>query len=627
MPRVIFEPVGGSAEVDPGVSVLEAARRAGVSIRNDCGGRGACGRCIVRLQSGEVHRLVTRYKLRKGEDLACRMLVLESDIVVFVPRSSLEVAGEVTMHKPQPAPAQLPAEAIVRTTQVELSAPTLEDNVSDAERLLAALKNQGAGACRVPSGVLRSLPSAVREARWKPNVVLSADAVGCEVLGVAPHERGGPCVLVVDIGTTALKAELIAPGKKWAASCYNSQTMYGPDVISRIVHCQQQEGGLHRLQGLVVADINRLLGKMLEAAGASRDDVWAVVVSGNTTMMHLLLGMEPLWIRREPYVGCSYHIPPLSTEEIGINAHRQARLFCLPSVSAYVGADVTAGVLATGLADREKPSMLIDLGTNGEIVVGNREFMVCCSASAGPAFEGEASASGTRARPGAIDAVRGEGGALRWHTIDEQPPVGICGSGYIDLLAVLFCEGVIDRRGRLQEGISSRLRPTEGDGFEYVLAYAEDVPGERDIVLTQADIGNLVRAKGAIYAAANVLLESLGMVWRDLDSLMLAGGFGEEIDKSNAVTIGLLPDVPRDRIEFVGNTSLQGAVMTALDAKAYARTGDIAKRMTYLELSTYPDYMPQFVAACFLPHTQAEQFPSVTCRDDHEEPAQNRRSS
>ena len=612
MPRVVFEPIGRTVEVAAGTSVLDAARLAGITVRNDCGGRGACGRCIVRLQSGKVHRLTTRYQLSAGEALACRLLVLESDVVVFVPRSSLEVAGEVTVGPTVPRPREFPPpDALIRRTALAVSPPSLEDNSPDVDRLVRSLRDWREGAYEVPLDVLRDLPGALREADWRPEVTLAAAPGGSSVLGVGRGPLATPCILAVDVGTTALKAQLLTARVGRSASCYNSQVMYGPDVISRIVYCQQNEEGLARMQELVVRDVNRLVAGLLAESGVSRLEIWAVVASGNTTMMHLLLGMDPLWIRREPYVGCSYRHEPVRAAEVGLDVHPLGPLFCLPSVSAYVGGDITAGVLATGLSEAAEPTMLIDLGTNGEIVVGNRDFMVCCSASAGPAFEGEASASGTRARPGAIDSLRWDGHTVHWQTIGGRPPIGICGSGYIDLLAVLLRRGVIDRTGRFREGSSRRLRSSEGDALEYVLAYGEDVAGDRDIVLTQADIDNLVRAKGAIYAAATILLESLGLSWQNLARIMLAGGFGDSMDKENAVTIGLLPDVERDKIEFVGNTSLQGAVMAALDERSYVAVGAVARQMTYMELSTHPKYMSEFVAACFLPHTDAEEFPSV----------------
>lgn len=608
MPKVTFQPAGLTSSVEPGATLLAAAREADLPIRNDCGGQGVCGRCAVEVRSGRVEHVHTRHELPEGRFLACRTLVQDEDVEVFVPAESQELDSEITVREVEPFWAEPPSpDAIVGTLSVELAPPTLDDNVSDRERLLRHLAKLRPGGCEVPLDVLRDLPVRLREAEWRPRAVLSAEPPGTRVLRVGP-DTGRPCCLAaVDVGTTTVKAALLAPGARRTASCYNSQAIYGPDVISRIIHCQRDPSGARALQQRVVGDVNRLVGALLAAAGLGRDDVMGMVVSGNTTMIHLFLGLEPDWIRRHPYVGCAYHVPPVAPGSVGVEVNPAGRVFCLPSVSSFVGADITAGVLATGMADAERPSALIDLGTNGEIVIGCREFLACCSASAGPAFEGAGSASGTRARDGAIDNVWSEG-AVRWRTIGDAEPIGICGTGYIGLLATLVREGVMDKTGRLVPGAHG-VREDDGE-LEYVLVPA-DRAGGRAVILTRPDVENLVRAKGALYAAGSVLLGNLGMAWTDLDRIMLAGGFGDSLDKESAVAIGLLPDVPRERIEFVGNTSLRGAVMAARNAADYRRTGEIADRMTYFELSTHPDFMEEFVSACFLPHTDAEKFPSV----------------
>jgi uncharacterized 2Fe-2S/4Fe-4S cluster protein (DUF4445 family) len=407
-----------------------------------------------------------------------------------------------------------------------------------------------------------------------------------------------------------VKARLLGAPADRVASCYNSQVAYGPDVISRIMQCERdEEGSCRRLQQCAVNDVNRLLGALLEEDDLERESVWGAVVSGNTTMIHLFLGLSPSWIRREPYVGCAYQPPAVSPGDVGIRMNPRGVVVCLPSVASFVGADITAGILATGLHKAERPRALIDLGTNGEIAIGCADYLACCSASAGPAFEGSGSASGTRARDGAVDGVRYDG-ELRWETIGDQPPVGICGSGYIDLIATLEREGVLDKTGRFAPDAAG-VRKALDEALEYVVVPAEQSATGKDIVLTQADVDNLVRAKAAIYAGGSVLLKSLGLEWNDLESIMLAGGFGDRLDKDSAITIGLLPDVPRDRIEFVGNTSLLGAALTAVDARNARTMREIAARTTCFELSTHPDFMEQFVSACFLPHTDAEKFPSV----------------
>lgn len=614
MPQVIFQPYGVSAEVAPGTSILEAARRADVHIRNDCGGQGVCGGCRVEVRRGEVHPLTSRHQLPPGQGLACRLLVMESMVEVYVPRESRELKEEISLWREQPFPDDYPpAGAVAETVKLSLPEPSLDDNRADVERLLDVLRRWRGGNYHIPLRVMRALPEDLRRSHWQPDVMLAVSPCGADVLRLgAGSDR--PLILAVDVGTTALKARLIGPGNECSAACFNSQAMYGPDVISRIMYCQQNERGLARLQELAAADINRLLLALLEQEQADKSDVWAVVASGNTTMMHLLMGLVPLWIRREPYVGCAYQPGPLPARELGIDINPRGVVFCLSSVSAYVGADISAGVLATGLHEASGPRMLIDLGTNGEIVIGSREFMVCCSASAGPAFEGGGSASGSRAKPGAIDTVSVDG-ELRWKTLGDAEPVGICGTGYIDLLAGLLLGGVIDKTGHFHPGSSASLRELEDGSVEYVLVEAHSTATGQDIVLTQADVDNLVRAKAAIYAASRVLLESLGMEWHDLEHIMLAGGFGERIEVKNAIAIGLLPDVPVEKIEFVGNTSLKGAVMAAIDARNYWKVREIAAGMTYFELSTHPDFMEEFVSASFLPHTDMEKFPSVMLSD------------
>ncbi len=623
MPTVRFQPAGVSAEVEAGTSLLDAARQAGIPIRNDCGGQGVCARCLVQVRRGDVERRPAHRRPPEGLDLACHTLAVGADVQVFLPPESQAAEAEVTVSEVEPFPSEYPPQgALVERVQLQISPPSLEDNVADGERLLRHLRKWREGHYHVPLDVLRDLPVKLRQVDWQAGVTVSVEPWGARVLDVGPGAGTLGGMVAVDIGTTAIKATLLAPRARWVASCYNSQTMFGPDVISRIIYCQRDEPkGCARLRETVVGDVNRLIDALLEASGWRRDDVCALAVSGNTTMIHLFLGLYPVWIRREPYVGCAYLPPPVRPADAGVRINPAGRVYCLPSVSAFVGSDITAGVLATGLAERAEPCALIDLGTNGEIVIGCREFLVCCSASAGPAFEGAGSASGTRARPGAIDSVWSEQG-LRWSTIGNRPPVGICGTGYIDLLAALLAEGVMDKTGRF---VATAPGVVEEDGqYCYVLVPAERSAAGTDVVLTQADVSNLVRAKGAIYAAGSVLLQSLGMEWTDLDAIMLAGGFGERLNKDNAVAIGLLPDVARERIEFVGNTSLKGAVMVAERAGNYWKVRDIASRMTYFELSTHPAFMDQFVSACFLPHTDTEKFPSVAGQAWKPEPEHNR---
>ncbi|MFW6279755.1 MAG: ASKHA domain-containing protein [Planctomycetota bacterium] len=562
------------------------------------------------MTDGEPRYFQTRFNPGDNKSLACRTVVADDDLAVFVPEESRELSTEVQI-SPEAGKGDFPQkDSVVQVRRVTLKEPTLDNNVADAERLIRTLENEVGGSCRIDFSVLRSLPSSLRNCEWEPEVGLSCADEGWMVTGVAPDIRP-PWAMAVDIGTTMIKARLLGPDGRWSASCANSQALYGPDVITRIMYCEQNEGGLTTLQKLAVDDITRLRNALTEAAGLEKDEaIQGLVLSGNTTMIHLCLGLDPRWIRREPYVGCTFHPPRANAEDVGLPLDPPTSIYPLPSAASYVGADITAGVMATGLADSPAPRMLIDLGTNGEIVVGNEDFLLCCSASAGPAFEGGGCASGTWAREGAICEVWEENGT-GWASIGDMPPVGICGSGYIDLIAALLRTGMIDKTGSLVEDASPRIEQTR-TGPRYVLVEADKAGVDRDVILTQADIDNLVRAKGAIYGAANILLDRIGMSWDDMDTVMLAGGFGENIHVDNAVTIGLLPDVDRSKIRFVGNTSLEGAVLAAENCDNLRRMHDIASSMTYFELSTTNDFMDEFVSACFLPHTDGEKFPSVS---------------
>jgi uncharacterized 2Fe-2S/4Fe-4S cluster protein (DUF4445 family) len=582
---------------------------AGIRIRSECAGQGACGKCAVEIRRGTPHFLPSRFDLEENRRLACRTEVAEENLEVFVPEESREVSSEVEISRvasERPFPG---GTSLIRKTRIEVPEPSLENNLADAERLKRSLSKSHAGEYRIPLSVLHDLPVRLRDAGWNPELVLGCSPGGWEVIEAGTRAEG-PSVVAVDIGTTMLKATLLTPDGRWTASCANTQGVYGPDVITRIIYCEEHAGGLEKMQELAAQEINRLIAALVEQAGTRVEQIRGVVISGNTTMMHFLLGLRPEWIRQEPYVGCTNLPDPIPSRELGIDVHPRASVYPLPSAASYVGADITAGVLATGLHEARRPSVLIDLGTNGEIVVGSREFLLCCSASAGPAFEGGGSASGTWARPGAICDVWDENNELRWRTIADRAPLGICGTGYIDLIATLLRMGILDKTGDLVEDASPRIRHGRA-GPEFLLMEGDDSATGRDIVITQADINNLVRAKGAIYAAGSILLENLGMEWSDMEKIMLAGGFGESIDIENAVTIGLLPDVERSKIKFVGNTSLAGAVRAAEECEAYWHMRDIATSMTYFELSTNAAYMDEFVSACFLPHTDTEMFPSV----------------
>jgi uncharacterized 2Fe-2S/4Fe-4S cluster protein (DUF4445 family) len=337
-------------------------------------------------------------------------------------------------------------------------------------------------------------------------------------------------------------------------------------------------------------------------------------------MLHLLLGVEADLIRVAPFVPTVTSPPPLRAAELGIHIHPRGMLYTMPMVGSYVGGDITAGILASGMHRAEELSLLLDIGTNGEVVVGNRDFMVACSASAGPAFEGGSVACGMRATFGAIDSVRilPQGLVLSATTIDDGPPVGLCGTGLIDTLSEMFLAGLLDRGGRLQtDRAPERFRAREDNGTaEFLLVPASESASRRDLVIGQSDVENLIRTKGAIYAAADCLVRSLGLSFADVQKVYIAGAFGNKLDVASCITVGLLPDLPPDRIRFIGNSAVAGAKLAMLDRRLLDEVHAIRDRVTYRELMVDPGYMESFTAACFLPHTDVSRFPSVLRKAD-----------
>ncbi len=627
---VQFLPSGMKVDVPIGTTILEAARTAGVFVDGLCGGDGVCGKCRVIVRRGLVRGgttdFLTRDQIREGFILACEAKV-EGNLLVEVPAESelpartteADIAeqrlSDVAALERQPEKI----DPLVRKYCIEIKPPTLEDCRSDLDRLKHTMQTlDGAQECQMGLKVIRQLPEVMRNPGHTVTVTAAYRGVLSEITEVVAGDNSRPNLAVaVDVGTTSVVANLVelSTGKTLGtAARYNSQAVYGGDVLRRIQWCSEQPDGLSQLHSMVVDDINVLIRGLLEKARLSQNYITLVVAAGNTTIMHTLLGVNPEWIRREPYVGVTYQPPPFRAAELGITIHPRGLLYCLPSVSSFVGADITAGVLAVGLHESVEPRMLIDIGTNGEIVIGNKDWMVCASASAGPAFEGAETRDGMRATRGAIDHIHGwnAGQSLSFSTVGNEAPCGLCGTAFVDLLAQLLRLNVMDKTGRLNmDNWRPRLRLGPDDVPEFVVVKAGEKGAPRDLVITQSDIANLLRTKAAVYAASKVLLKSLGLTMSDLKEILVAGAFGNFLDLENAVFIGLLPDVPGKKMRFVGNSSLQGAKMVALSRERYKESQRIASSMTYFELSTEPTFMEAFSSACFFPHTNIEEFPSV----------------
>lgn len=622
--QVDFFEEGRSVEVATGTLISEAIREAGLSIAQPCGGQGRCGRCAVIVSDGGARRRSTirlsKADLEAGFALACQT-VIEGDLRVQIPEQERIERRLVTDHVA--AKVSLPfkydpaSQQTVEAFQLQMPPPTLGDNLDDLTRLERELKARGVPRVRVSLDVLRRLPEVLRDSGWSPWVVVERDQPGGDAarlidLGGSPIQPYG---LALDIGTTTITTYLVDLGTgdvKSSAAEYNAQIERGEDVISRIIYASKGEGG-EELSRLVRETVHTLLERMRRRTGVGPESIFKVTVSGNTTMMHLFLRLPAESIRLEPYIPVVNHPPQLLASDIGLAVHPRASVDCLPGVASYVGADITAGALAAGLDHTDQLTLFIDVGTNGETVLGTQDWMVTCACSAGPAFEGAGVVDGMRATTGAVEEVWIHSGTFEptYRVIGEVKPKGICGSGLISLLSELFVTGVIDRSGNVKlDADTPRVREGE-HGPEYVLVWGEDTESGRDIALTKVDVENLMRAKAAIYAGFSVLASSVGVDLADVEQVLVGGAFGRYINVEKAIQIGLLPDLSWDRFHFLGNTSVLGAYMALLSHGARQEISRISEGMTYVELSADNTFYDAFTAALFLPHTEIDRFPTV----------------
>jgi uncharacterized 2Fe-2S/4Fe-4S cluster protein (DUF4445 family) len=628
---VTFLPEGKTVEIAPGKTIMEAATAANVPINSICGGDGVCGKCRVIVRSGKVmaepNEFLTRRDIQRGVALACQTYP-EGDVFIEVPLESR--VGAVPRLAAEDAVRFAPVaqwvgegapyahDPLSHKDYLQLSPPALDDNISDQERIYRELRRRRhIPIMQMGLSVLRRMPSLLRASNWRVTVTSGQRGGTVEVLEIEPgdtssHNYG----VAVDVGTTTVNAHLVDLASSQtvgAQAKYNSQISYGEDIISRIMYANTDEK-LHTLRECVVNDINDLIAALTLETKTRLQDITYVMCAGNTTMTHLLLGLEAANIRREPYVPSASFAPVIRAAEVGIKINARGLLGVIPCIASYVGGDLVADVLVSGMNDSEDISMLVDMGTNGEIVIGNREWLACCSASAGPAFEGGGITCGMRATHGAIEHIALERGCqiAGCGVIGGEKPLGLCGSGLIDLVAELLRAGCIDRSGRfIPEACGSHLS-RDGGQAELVIVPGSATALGRDIVITEADIASFIRAKGAIYTAAEALLRHTGLDFTDIQHVFVAGGFGNYLDVRKAVRIGLLPDLPIDQFQFIGNGSLQGAKMGLLSRQALdVMEKRIAPNMTHFELSTDPQFMNEYTGSLFLPHTNIEKFPSV----------------
>ena len=637
--KVTFNPYGLTIEVADGENLLRAALQAGVHINASCGGEGVCGKCKILLESGEVDTfrgsLLTEEEWDLGYRQACQTRVV-GDVMVRIPPESLLDRRTLTRRRGgvglRPSPINIAAlkeqglyNPAFKKRFVQLTPPSLADNVNDLARLEDGLARQHAvEGLTLDFYLLKKLARVMREQEFQVTATLDFSRRRFRFPHMTNVEAGDTrqrhFALAVDIGTTTVWVQLLdlAKGEILGhAADYNAQMSYGDDVITRILF-SQKEGGLHKLQRSVVGTINQVMHRLLKQHQLGVEEIAHMTVAANTTMTHLLYGIDPKFIRLSPYTPTAGSIPLFRARDLGLEVPEHVFVYSVSSVSSYVGGDIVAGVLASGLYKEPKLTLFIDIGTNGEIVIGNQQWLACAACSAGPAFEGGGIRFGMRATQGAIEevSINPDSCEPMIITIGMTKPKGICGSGLINLLAVLMEERIILPNGKFRDDLitcAPRIRRTE-NGNEYVIAHAEDTEIGQDITLSEADIDNLMRAKGAMFAGYVTLLESVGLRLQDLEQVILAGAFGSFVNIDNAIAIGLLPDLPRDRYQFVGNASLLGATLVAFSREMLVEEQRVAKMMTNFELSETPGYMNQYIAALFLPHTQAEYFPSISDR-------------
>jgi uncharacterized 2Fe-2S/4Fe-4S cluster protein (DUF4445 family) len=611
-------PTGKTLDISKEESLLQALKRQGVYLVSSCGGKGICGKCRIKLLEGNC-RVESTGKLEpreidSGIVLACQTFPNE-DIIIDIPKESRLVVGDkIALSKSGDLLELLTSFGVeiyplVRQITLDLPPPTINDNISDLERLRRSLGEKGLIGMRFVHRFVASVSDALRNAGWK---ITFGYTVSNDAVYISPadkeKERYG---VAVDIGTTTVVVYLVnlTDGRLIdVGSTYNSQMRYGDDVITRIIYATES-GGFEELRDSVVSDINNLLTPLQERHNIRREDIESVVIAGNTTMTHIFWGLNPAYIREDPYIPTVNFFPRWRAEFSGLKTDPMAPIYTLPCVASYVGGDIVSGILASKMYRNSEIALFMDIGTNGEIVIGNNEWLVTAACSAGPCFEGSGIGHGMRATEGAIESVKINPETFEplFNVIGDGEPMGICGSGMIDAISEMFLTGIIDQKGKfVREVKTDRIR----DGFDgpEFLIFSRD---GRDIVLTEVDIENILRSKAAMYAGVSLLLKEVNLSLDSIERVYIAGGFGNYIDIDKAIIMGMLPDLPKERFSFLGNASITGAYLSLLSKDLRREAGVIASKMTNIELSVSRRFMDEYMSALFLPHTDIRLFPTV----------------
>jgi uncharacterized 2Fe-2S/4Fe-4S cluster protein (DUF4445 family) len=621
MRTVTFLPSYRKIDVARGSTILDAAQKAGLNINVVCGGQGKCGKCVVYLQSGKTEfdqqkygKFFTDDELKKGACLACETTV-QGDLQVIIPENTLIQEQKILV---EGRDTEIELHPSVRKYYVELQPPSLADPSPDLTRLLWGIQKRGGPVAEkvyVPLEVMREIPTLLRHSDWKVTGTIALVPGGYRLVDLQENDTSKRIFgAAVDLGSTTVVVylwDLVSGTVLAVASNYNKQISCGEDILARVNFAKKN--GLARLQSLATESINTALTSASNTAGIDREDIYEVVVAGNTVMTHMLLGIDPGYIIAEPYVPVVQRALSVAAGRIGITGNQNCGLFVFPAVSDFIGGDIIADILSCAMGEREEISLLIDIGTNFEIVLGNKDWMFSCAGAAGPALEGGEVLFGMRANPGAIEKITVDPITLSttFSTINNVKPRGITGSGLIDLLAELISACVIDRTGRINTSINNKRVRTGNHFPEFVVVFADETDIGKDIVITENDIKNLIMSKASIHAACVTLMKEAGVTRQDISTIYFAGAFGNYLNKKNATIIGLIPEIGLDRIKNIGNGAVTGANLALVNRRERKTLDDIAHRIAYIELNAEPSFMDEYTSSTFIPHTDLTLFPIV----------------
>ncbi len=621
MPTVTFLPSFRKTEVAKGSTILQAAQQAGFHMNVVCGGQGKCGKCQVNVKSGrfgfdreKYGKFFSPEEMDAGACLACQATI-DEDLRVLIPEESLVQEQKILIEVMGISTELNPA---VWKYSLHLSPPSLDDPSPDLTRLLWGIEKAGGpkeGDIYAPLEVIRQIPRVLRESGWNVTATVVLVPGGYRLVDIERGDTSPSCYgAAVDLGTTTIVVfirNLIDGSIMGVASNYNRQISCGEDILSRVTYARK--GGLKKLQSLAAESINAAITEAANSAGIDRDHIYEVVVAGNTIMTHILMGIDPAYMIEEPYVPVVRRYLTAAAGRAGLEVGENSGLFIFPAVSDFIGGDIIADILASGMAEGEEISLLIDIGTNFEVVLGNRDWMFACAGAAGPALEGGEVLFGMRANAGAIEQISLDLETLTpvYRTIRHEKPKGLCGSGLIDLLAELLRACIIDRTGRINTAIDHERIRTGRQVPEFVVAWKDETGIGKDIVITENDVKALIMSKASILAACRTLMNQAGITREDISRIYFSGAFGNYISKENAITIGLIPEVPVDRISPIGNGAIEGANIVLLNRRKKKFLDEIARKIAYIELNAEPSFMDEYTGSCFLPHTDLSLFPTV----------------